>query len=240
MFHPVQFARFFFLMVGNVLPTSLYQVEPQFQGLHEVLGVAVCFAAAFVVIQVLLQAVGGDRRPGGALPLILIAFGFLFDLNIALGRVGQGILGAVNETDRYTMPNIIIVVGVVVYALVHLPELKLSEIHRGMGWKKMLSFGRFGAAALLIVLLVVGSTIFGIRSGNSTKQEREFSARVAVNLDEIPASERACYFGGPLAELIDSWRSIAIKDQLSVFQPGVEAGYRVEGAPVLRQCEKRS
>ena len=84
-------------------------------GLHQLLGVVICFAAGYVVVKSIR-----DRRQTTPLPVVLIAFGVLFDLVIAEGRTGEGV-GA-TTVSYYTMPNLILFLGIVVYAWRHLPR----------------------------------------------------------------------------------------------------------------------
>ena len=229
--HPDQFAKFFGLLVGNVVPTSLYDVHPRYVGAHELLGAIILAWACFVVV----QSIRERRVQSSPLPVVLIAFAVLFDLYIALGRVGQGLLGAVNNTDHYTMPNIIMVVGIVIYAWAHTPSLHNLYGPVGLrGWLR-------SAGLVMLIAYVLAQTIlttnFGITNGIATRQERETAARVVVNLDQIPSAQRACYFGGLLVNIIDPWRVMAIRDHLSVFQPQAEILYRAQGPPVFSQCE---
>ena len=105
--HPVQLAKFFLVLVGNVVPTnpSTYVVA------HELLGAAICIVACWIVV----QSVRKRRVQTNPLPVLLIAFAFLFDLILALSRLGEGFLGA--GLNRYTMPNIILLVAIAVYVV---------------------------------------------------------------------------------------------------------------------------
>ena len=165
--------------------------------------------------------------------MLLILFALLFDFNIALGRVGQGLLQAVNDADRYTMPNIILIVGILIYAWAHVPKLrKANEPIGGREWLKAIGIAMLAA---FIIAQTILTTSFGITNGIVTQEERDTAARIVVNLDEIPLAKRACSFGGP-GSLLDQFRLMAMQDRLSVFEPQVEHRYRAEGPPNIPRC----
>jgi hypothetical protein len=230
--HPDRLAKFFVLLVGNVIPTSLLDVDPGYVGVHQLLGVVISIVAAFVVV----QSIRERRSHGGPLPLLLIVFALLFDVNIALGRVGQGLLGAVNDADRYTMPNILMLVGIVVYAGAHIPKLRKADGSIDWpGWPRSVGIA---VLAMFIVVQAILTTNFGITNAAATQRERQSAARIVVNLDEVPRVQRPCYFGGQLFGLLNPWRLVAMRDRLSVFQPQVALRYSAEGPPYLSQCAK--
>jgi hypothetical protein len=227
--HPDQMAKFFVLLVGNVIPTSLSAVHPRYIGVHQLLGAALVIAALFVLVQTIRERSSG-RNP---LPLLLILFALLFDLNIALGRVGLGLLQAVNDADRYTMPNIILIVGILVYAWAHAPNL--LRLSRPINWRVWLSAVGTAVVVVFVAVQSILTTSFGITNGSAQQRERVTAARIAVNLDKIPPAKRACSFGGPFS-FLDQYRLMAIHDRLSVFQPQVERSYRAEGPPSIPRC----
>ena len=104
--HPEKLERFLTLLVGNVVPTALWGTTPRYVGAQEVLGTAICLVAAFVVV----QSIRERQVQPNPLPLLLIVFAGLFDVMIALGRMGEGLPTA--GVDHYTMPNIILLVGI--------------------------------------------------------------------------------------------------------------------------------
>ena len=172
--HPGHLARFFTVLVGNVVPTlpGTYVLG------HEILGSAICIVAGFIVVQMTRQR----RLHPNPLPLLLIVFGLLFDLVLALSRLGEGLNGA--GIDRYTMPNIILLAGIVVYGWGRAPSLsRTSDVKSWPEWIKVL-----GAATLAVFLVVqvVVATQFGVTNGNAMRATSEEVARVVVNLDRIP------------------------------------------------------
>src|ERR1019366_3062285 len=108
----------FIVLVGNVVPTSVQSLQARYLLAYELLGAAICGVAVFVVV----QSIRERRRQASPLPLVLVAFGLLFDLMIALGHLGEGLLSA--GIARFTMPNLILLVGIVVYAWGHVPSLQ--------------------------------------------------------------------------------------------------------------------
>ena len=55
-----------------------------------------------------------------AMGMLVVLFALLFDLTIALGRSREGVATAAQ--DRFTMPSILLIVGVVAYAWARLPS----------------------------------------------------------------------------------------------------------------------
>ena len=163
--HPHLLVRYVVVLIGNVVPTSFYSLHPNLIA-HELIGTAVALAAIYVVV----QSIRERRAHVSPLPLLLIAFGVLFDLLIVLGRFGAGPSGALNS-DRYTMPNLVLLTGIVVYACAHLPAFGRSQ--RPIDRREWL--GALGFATLLAFVLVqcVVSTGFGIRHGRATHQAHE-------------------------------------------------------------------
>ncbi len=172
--HPVQLARFLVVLVGNVVPAG----PGGFVGAHELLGTGICIVAGFVVV----QSIRERRVRTSPLPVLLITFALLFDLMLALGRLGEGVVGA--GLDRYTMPNIILLFGIVVYVWAQVPNLR--KIRKRINSRDRVKI--LGCATLLGLLIVqcVVATQFGITNGITMKADTVTVARVVVNLDRIP------------------------------------------------------
>jgi hypothetical protein len=229
--HPQLLARYFAVMVGNIVPTS----NPAHANLvvDELLGTVIIAVAAFVVIQT-----SRERRIGVApLPLLLIVFGLLFDLMISIGRVGQGLLGALQ--GRYTMPNLILLTGIVVYGCAHLPTFHRDwKTAARREWFNLLGILTLGA---FLVFQVVISTNFGIANGRATHRAHELDARVVVNLHRIPEAEQTCDIVIAVFPLIrpsakteylySRLRAEMDRNHLSVFQAGSKRRYMAEGPP---------
>jgi hypothetical protein len=237
--HPIEVVKFFVTLVGNVLPTgpvaglpgilSRHPVNPYF-GAHEVLGLVICVAAGYVVVQTV-----HERREAHPLPVLLITFGVLFDLMITEGRAGAGVLEA--TVSEFTMPNLILLLGLVVYASRHAPDLR-----RGRSWRPL-------AAGILAVFLVgqaVAATHYGIGAGRARHRELETDARIVVNAHRLSSEVLGCdvslFVSYPIAPSValvvfPSWRSMAMRDGLSVFQSAAELhSYTSEGPPRVSQC----
>ena len=195
--HPYLLVRYVVLLMGNFVPTS--SLHPNL-AVYGILGTAVFVAAGFVVV----QSIRARSTQPSPLPVALIAYGFFFDTMIALGRFGSGPAGALYQ-NRYTMPNLVLFTGVVVYACAHLPLLGgeqrrvPGEAHRPahrLGWVAVV-----GSVALLAFVAVQFSVAagFAIRQGRAYHRTYETDARFVVNLSGIPSGEQGC--GAALAVL---------------------------------------
>ena len=224
--------------MGNFIPTS--SLHPNL-AVYGILGTAVFVAAGFVVV----QSIRARSTQPSPLPVVLIAYGFFFDTMIALGRFGSGPAGALYQ-NRYTMPNLVLFTGVVVYACAHLPLLGgehrpvPGEAHRPahrLGWVAVV-----GSVALLAFVAVQFSVAagFAIRQGRAYHRTYETDARFVVNLSVIPSGEQGC--GAALAVIppqspgvvlynLDAHLSVLGGRQLSLFRPAILRGYQAKGAP---------
>jgi len=211
-----------------VVPT----VQGRFLVAHQLLGVVICLAAGFVVV----QSIRERPRQTIPLPLLLIVFALLFDLILALSRLGEGLLGA--GLDRYTMPNLILVVGLVIYAWAHLP--RSTDGRNQAKWHNLRVLGWSVLVAFLVVQSIV-ATQFGFSNGATMKATSVTVARVVVNLDQLPLAKRACYFTsvvvGPPLFVLERARTLAIQDHLSLFG-GSEDPYRTAGLPHIAKCDR--
>jgi hypothetical protein len=226
--HPLSGLHFFVVLIGNVIPGGYFGAPypPQSYARYEVVGVAVCLVALYILVQSWRERATRERFP---LPLLLILLGLLIDAEVALGRTGEGLFSAINS-NRYELPNLILLSGIVVFAWGHMPS-----------WRSSFSFSRDGvvAASLPIVVLavflgfqVVLSTEFGLTNARLESGWLADGARVAVNLNEIPVHERLCertayFIPGP--DVIGE----AAKDHLGEFAPNLYGFYRRLGPPAL-------
>jgi hypothetical protein len=231
--HPVYLIRYFVVVVGNVVPTSVYSIQPRYVVVYELLGVAISILAAFVVVQTVRER----RQRANPLPLVLITFALLFDLMITLGHLGEGLLTA--GDTRFTLPNIILLVGIAVYAWAHIPNLRHIRGHvKWHDWLKIVGLGTLGA---LLAAQCVMTTRFGITNGSAFKTRNELTARVVVNLNRIPIAKQDCYLEGTVVgDPLDAylWHSLALRNHLSVFQTSSRRLYRAEGPPAIEQCDQ--
>ena len=127
LFHPGDLLRYLVVLVGNVIPRSASSIQHQYLGFDELVGTAICVIAVFVVVQSLRER----RRQASPLPLLLIAFAFLVDLMVSLGHLGEGLLSA--GDNRFTLPNFILLAGILVYAWAHVPSMTRNWGRRRAG-----------------------------------------------------------------------------------------------------------
>jgi hypothetical protein len=237
--HPVLLLKCFALLVGNLVPApwSLVHATP---GAHEVLGTAILAVAGFAVVQTLRER-GKQVNP---LPLLLVVFGMLFDFSIALGRVEGGVDQAALQS-RYTMPSLILLVGIVIYVCGQLPRLR--GLQRPIDWRgrlKVVGLVTFGA---FLLVQCVTATDFGIVNGRATHETHETDARIVVNFHRIPPAKQGCEVATAVWQLLlrpsvalitlDPYRRWAAQDYLSVFQPSTGRVYRAEGPPTQREID---
>jgi hypothetical protein len=138
------------------------------------------------------------------------------------------------------MPNVILLVGVVVYAWDHVPSWQTARAMTGR--RDRLTLLGLGLVTVFVVAQCAVATHFGITTGAAVRSANSATARVAVNLDRIPSSEQACYAStvvGLSLYTLDMSRSQAVRNHLSVFQPASKRKYRTEGPPRVVQCERK-
>jgi hypothetical protein len=162
----------------------------------------------------------------------LILFGFLFDLLITTGRIGEGL--ALALSSRFTMPNLILLVGIVIYVCDHLSALRFRRLGLGL------------SGALLVAQCVM-ATQFGLATGRETHQILETDARVVVNLNRIPVAQRGCDLSvdvypprPPRVAIVAIGMSRAelAHEYLSVFQRSTRRMYRAEGPPTKKEINE--
>ncbi len=220
--HPIGMAKFFLAALGNVIPMTNSNLW-----IHELIGAVIFVGAVFVVVRSLRQQTMRNRNP---LPVALIAFGFLFDGSIVLGRIGSGIGGAL--APRYTMANLLVVTGIVVFAWGYARPTESIARHAGRSAKARRA--GFVLLGLFLVVLIVDGTTYGITSGRTTRQNRLLDARIIVNLDRIPGSQQqplAASYVFPNVTALRPFLQEARSDDLSVFAPGPYRFYRLQGPP---------
>jgi hypothetical protein len=233
--HPFQLARFLVVLVGNVVPgTNWAPLPARYLLPYELLGTVILSGAVFVLVQSIRE-----RRAGTSpLPLVLIVFALLFDLMLATSHLGEGLTYA--GVNRFTMPNVVLLVGIVVYAWAHVPDLRAArEIPTG---RKRLKLVGLGTLTLFLAFQCIMATRFAITNGRATRATNVTTARVVVNLDRLSPAQSACAFesvvvGPPLYGLY-AIRDVALRNNLSLFNSSTSRIYRAEGAPILTQCER--
>ena len=176
--NPLTILGFFFALIGNVVPGGIY-FGGVFHLVHnaarfEVVGVALFAAAVFILVQSWRHRASTERFP---LPLLLIGFALLFDVTVSLGRGLMGPFGAANS-NRYVMANLILLTGIVMYALAHIPHRLRAA---NAPWRRRCAWLALCALALFLVVQVTEATGFGLTNGRATNQSLTGGARLEVN-----------------------------------------------------------
>ena len=223
---PDHFIEYYILLVGNVVPVSPTGIEMHLW-VHILQGAGLLVAALLVGAQTLRER----RIRANPLPLLLIAYGLLFDIMIASTRFERGPLDAVAlSSSRYTMPSVLLLVAVVIYAWAHAPRVHVSSGLRLVGFATL--------ASLLLV-----QSVFGISQGLfNTRNWYQFNVglgRVIANIDRAPVGERACYESFGASGFGRSYYQVALRDHLSVFEPGADHVYRADGLLAEPQCDRQ-
>ena len=171
--HPLPTVKYFTVLLGDVLPLTSTGIESHLW-VHAVEGTVLLLASLFVIV----RSVNRQATESIPLPLCLAVFGLLFDIQITLGRVGTGLAQAASpNSSRYTMPNLVLMIAVAIYA-----------------WKHMRQ-PLFKFTVCVCAVLQIGlATPFGIAQGHSWQLDNEWHARILVNFKDVPSAEQACYF----------------------------------------------
>ena len=204
---------------------------------EQLIGVLVLAAAVFVIVRE-IRTRDVTRLP---LPLLMIVYALLFDLTLALGRSGQR--NVAGQQGRYTMPNLILVAGILVFACAHPPRLRAArDGDRGA----LAVAGAFAALAVFVVALGITTTQYGIRQARVLRAHQVRDAQTIVNLDRVPHRLRGCYVNSYVWNgAYDSSKALALiglpvftarNDRLMMFDPKAYAKYRALGAPPPPKC----
>jgi hypothetical protein len=220
--HPITTIQFLLVEMGSVVP-NLHVRSLWPNGL---LGAILLVAAGWVVVRSIRSRHDGRN----CLPVGLLAFGFVFDVFIAAGRESFLSAGGATSTT-VAMPNLIILLAILIYGWTHLKD------HYTPSLGVLL-------AIFLIAQLALG-TQEAISGAISFDQRQSVAARLVVNLDRIPESEKGCYlFYGEFGYLLftpDVGHFVgfadARTDHLTVFSPGLYRKYRALGLPVIGKCK---
>jgi hypothetical protein len=230
---PGHLASYFLTLTGNVLCVAV-----RWQSVYEQLfGVVVLAAAVFVIVRS-LQTRGHTRIP---LPLLMIVFALLFDLTVALGRAGQR--NVAGQQGRYTMPNLILVCGILVFAWAHPPRIRAGQARDR---RAMAMLTAFVALGVFVVAQGIYGTQYGIRQARVLREHQVQDARTVVNLDRIPRRLRGCYVNkyvwngaytpNKALALIGQPVYTAQHDRLMIFEPRAYRSYRAQGLPPPPTC----
>lgn len=237
--HPGSGAHDLLVLMGNIIPTGYLNntFATSFStGWQELVGVIVLVVATGVVV-----ASFRERTARPPLPLLLVVFGFLFDLMIIDGRSSFGPVFMV-QNNRYEMPNILIFLGIVTYAIAHVPTVAPPPKHRRASW--VASWAGTIVVITFLVAQVVISTNFAIDSGRLSRNVQTTAGRVVVNLDRIPPEERSCALYALVWQGVfttpqgaGSYSAPIIKDMedhhFGLYEPGTYAAMRAAGPPII-------
>lgn len=246
--HPLTAFHFLLILIGNVIPGGYFGSSVKSLARFEWLGASLLVSALFIAVQSWRHRISTEHVP---LPLMLISFGLLFDVIIALGRTGEkltvatyhnlfvirtgvGLTGAINN-NRYVLPNLILLTGIMMYAMRHLPRLcfpKAGDVSKNyITW--VIIFG----LAIFVVVQVRVAIGFGLQNARLDHTYITDGARLAVNLDRLPIAQQTCElvsFFIPPSDIRD-----ASEDQLGEFRPNTYRYYRKLGLPPLSpSCSK--
>jgi len=220
--------EFVLVNMGEVVPNPRQSTL----WLNGLLGAVLLIASVIVTIRSIRRRASGRS----CLPVALICFGLLCDVLVAAGRVQFLTLMAPSST--YTMANLIILVALVSYVWVEFPVS--GDRTSPVGRRIVIGVGLAALAAQVVVASQVG-----VSNARDWDKRLTIGARLAVNLDRIPASQKDCYaLYGELGYLvfstkIASWDGFAEArhDQLTVFTPSLYRQYRAEGLPAIGPCK---
>ncbi len=234
--------RFLLVVLGSVFPPD-YLITfgsgsasaPTFL-VQELIGALLLALSAVVLFVAVRERKSSNRIP---VPAMLILFALLFASMMSTGRAGLGLRSAI-DNNRFVMPGLIMVVGIIVHFIGHLP----GPIHDGTGRRRsILQRAVLGLLLTLLFVQVVASTQFGLDQGRSTRTERTNAARLLTNLDRLSVPAQGCelsqnvFYGFATPELASSLLNTNIgylrTHQLSLFVPAEYAHWRALGLPPL-------
>ena len=225
--------RYFLILVGNVIPGAFtsnrpgtyFGPKPSSLVRYEIVGAGLLAAGVFILIQSWRKRRTSEPLP---LPLLLIAFAMLYDASITWGRIGEGLTGPV-VNNRYAVPNLVLLVGVAIYAWAHIPSFHVpplgSRARIGATWVMLVALAAF------ICTQAVVATSVGLTAAQNTQNYQMDGARLVTNLSRVPPQYRDCELSHYLIP-VDHVRQAA-KDQLGEFSPTVYRKYRSLGPPAL-------
>ncbi len=234
--HPVIMMRVYLVLLGGVLPGGYFGPKVHDTIRFEVVGAALLAGALFIIIQSWRYRSARERMP---LPMLLILFGLLWDAMIAGGRTGVGVDFLIG-INRYVMPNIVVLTGIVMYALAQTPRLRHSSTR--ITRVTVVTWLTLSALALFLVVQIAQSTDFGLVNGAAAHRMFTLEARLWVNLDRVPIADRSC----EVARILDTGLFVGgpppqpAYDHLGEFGPSTYLYYRAMGPPPLApSCVKR-
>jgi hypothetical protein len=154
-----------FTHIGSTISLGLAELGLPFPPFRQAAGAVTLVVAAFVLVRAF------QRRE--LFPVALIAFSVLFDALILVGRLHFGYIGV--TSSRYSMPGLIMLLAIVLYAWKHLKSRQLIA---------------FGFAAIAVQIGV--SSAYGITQASQQHDTLVTAQQLAV-AKTPPPSERYCY-----------------------------------------------
>jgi hypothetical protein len=221
---PWLLARFVVLEAGNVLPLS----GGTHLGWLEFVGTLIVASALGVIAVSLIRDRATRSLP---LPFYLVTFGLLCNVITAVGRMGFGLEQAL--ATRYTMPNLVMVVGVGLFAwdLVTRPR---PGAHVDRAQWTALQIGVGAAVSCAAVAQIWMGTSVGLPAARADHTTKVVGNQVVVNLDRIPESQRRqlvldYVYGSP--KFLPDLAAMARSDKVGVFAPPLYEHVRQLGPP---------
>jgi hypothetical protein len=230
--HPLRAFRYVILLIGNVIPGGYLGSTVHDLARFEVVGAALLMVSLFIIVQSWRYRRSAEHLP---IPLFLILFALLFDVTIAIGRTGAGPRDAI-VSNRYVMPNIVLLTGIVIYALPRIPPLRLPTTDDGKRvyatWIALL------ALAIVVGVQVVVATGFGLNNARLNRADLLSGVHLVVHLDRIAPSDR----GHELQrhQISGSEVCLASKDFLGEFGSAEYSPDRSRPPIVLRSCKTKA
>ena len=225
--HPGLTVQSFLVVLGGVIPGGAPLGGPGASsfGRFEAVGLALLAASVFIVIQSWRNRSTRERIP---LPMLLICFCLLVDTMTVLGRSAEG-LGTLVNSNRYMLPNQILLVAIIMYAWARLPKMRV--ISREGLWRVSITWFPLFLLGVLVIAQVSISTSFGLSEGRAENHFLTQQARLLINLDKVPVQDRTCELSYVL------WLGLAAPSTYSAQRLAAEKGWvrRVSVPLVLRR-----
>jgi len=200
----------------------------------ELVGAVLLVVAVFILIQSWLHRDDRERMP---LPMLMVLFALSWDVLVALGRTGLGV-NYIAGINRYMMPNLILLTAIIIYAWSHRPStLQAGSDGAGAYFTRWLPLS---LVVIFVIVQVVWSTSFGLVNARAARQMFVTEAQLWVNLDRVPAQDRACEVDHVLNHdlFLGDPPQLPAKDHLGEFAPNSFRYFRSLGPPPLSpQCE---
>jgi hypothetical protein len=231
--HPVQFASYSLRLMGNLFPSTTESTGlPQ-----ELLGLLLCIAGAFVIVQSFRERRGMTRLP---LPLALVVFAALNDGSLVVGRLGFGSPG----DGEYTLPQVVLLAGILIYIWGHLTT-RPSDASVG-SWRRNARVIGYGTLCCLLAVQLIISMNYGLKEAAKRQRLTSDTGRLVVNLNQIPPAQVGCDESWFFTDFIVPTNveegvmrpiiGIARADQLAMFNSGAYKAFRAEGPPSVPEC----